>query len=184
MFRVLSLLSCAVVVTVPLLAHAQSAERKGGPEKGTWAAEASVGGSFGQSSGEGGSLLRFVSPSTAIVGGFGFSRSSVESRAVNGEFTSVFNAAFTTTAVQVGLRRYAGTGLGLRPVLGGGLLFARQSVDDASENNFGGYAEGGAAWFFNPHVSLGVLGGVSAAKQRGGWSAGGSLARLTGTVYF
>jgi len=96
----------------------------------------------------------------------------------------VFNSAFTTVSVHAGLRRYTRTGLGVRPVFGGGLLFTRQVVDELQDTSFGGYAEAGAAYFFNPHVSLGVLGGVSAVRQASRWSAGGSLARLTGAVYF
>ena len=189
MLRALCVFTCAVAVSVPSLALAQSSDRKGGPEKGTWGAEASVGGNVAQSEGEGGSLLRFVSPGTAIVGGVGFSRISSEARTTfiggpDGPISSVFNTAFTTVSVHAGLRRYTRTGLGVRPVFGGGLLFTRQSVDELSDNNVGGYAEGGAAYFFNPHVSLGVLGGVSAVKQGSRWSAGGSLARLTGAVYF
>jgi len=190
MKRILCLLTCAVAVSVPSLARAQSADRKGGPEKGTWGAEASVGGNVAQSAGEGGSLLRFVSPGTAIVGGVAFSRISSDSRTTrnlgpDGQGMSVlFTSAFSSVAVHAGLRRYTRTGLGLRPVFGGGLLFARSSVAERSDNNVGGYAEGGAAWFFNPHVSLGVLGGLSAVRREGGWSAGGTLARLTGAVYF
>jgi hypothetical protein len=191
MLRALCLLTCAVAVSVPSRAHAQSSERKGGPEKGTWGAEASVGGGFAPGVGEGGSLLRFVSPGTALVGGIAYSRTASEVRVTFeglpddlGRFPSVFNSAFTTVAVRAGVRRYTGTGLGLRPVVGGGLLFARSSVDELSDNSFGGYAEAGAAWFFNPHVSLGVLGGLSAVKQGGGWSTSGTLARLTGAVYF
>jgi len=190
MLRALCVFTCAVAVSVPSLAHAQSADRKGGPEKGTWGAEASIGGTVAQSVGEGGSLLRFVSPGTAIVGGVAFSRRSSEGRATriggpDGPISSVlFTPTLSSVAVHAGLRRYTRTGLGLRPVFGGGLLFARSSVHELSDNSVGGYAEGGAAWFFNPHVSLGVLGGLSAVKREGGWSTSGSLARLTGAVYF
>lgn len=189
MRRILSLLIGVVAVSAPHLAGAQSSERKGGPEKGTWGGEASVGGTVAQSVGQGGALLRFVSPATAIVGGVGFSRISSEVRTTsfggpNGPISWVFSSSFSTVSVQAGLRRYTRTGLGVRPVYGGGLLFTRQAVDESSDNNVGGYAEAGAAYFFNPHVSLGVLGGASAVRQGGRWSTGGTLARLTGAVYF
>jgi len=189
MWRVLWLLTCAVTVSVPSLAGAQSADRKGGPEKGTWGAEASVGGNVAQGVGEGGSLLLFVSPRTAIVGGVGFSRISSEARTTQGpggSMSVLFTSASTFVAANVGLRRYTRTGLGLRPVFGGGLLLASRSGNfGPTSTNVGGYAEAGAAWFFNPHVSLGVLGGLNVVDQdRGGWSTSGSLARLTGAVYF
>jgi hypothetical protein len=184
MLRSLCVLTCTAVAIVPSFLCAQSSERKGGPEKGTWAAEASVGGALTQGVGQGGSLIRFVGPKTALIGGLAFSRSEVENNVTFGQSTTRFTSAFTTIALQAGLRRYTRTGLGLRPVYGAGLLVTRQSVFGDAGNNVGGYAEAGAAWFFNPHVSMGVLGGVSAARQDGGWSVGGSLARLTGAVYF
>jgi hypothetical protein len=186
MRRVLCLLSCTIALVAPTALAAQSAERKGGPEKGTWGAEAQVGSSttIGGGVGDGAAVLRFVSPSTALVGGFSFSRTDFQSEMPNP--TTVFTAAgFTTVALRAGFRRYAGTGIGLRPVYGAGALFSRNSVFGVSaSNNVGGYGEAGAAWFFNPHVSLGVLGGVSAIKLDDGWSVGGTLARLTGAVYF
>jgi hypothetical protein len=65
------------------------------------------------------------------------------------------------------------------------VLYTLQSVHGArSDNRVGGYAEAGAAWFFNPHVSLGALGGVSALRADRTWRVDGSVARLTGAVYF
>jgi hypothetical protein len=195
--RLLAVATVAVttMISAPRWASAQTAERKGGPERGTWAAEGSTGGNFGQGLGQGASLIRFVSPSTALIGGFSFSRTDVVSRTTLGYASSAgtldtydtyaYSSAFTTISLQAGIRRYTRTGLGLRPLYGGGLLFTRQSVSSIdSFNSFGGYAEAGAAWLFNPHVSLGATGGVSGTRQSGGWSVGGSVARLIGTVYF
>ena len=191
MRAVSSVVSCVLAVAVASVTHAQANDRKGAPEKGTWGAEATAGGSLSQAVGQGGSLLRFVSPRIAFTGGASFSRFSTEDVSTIGEVTSVFKSAITTVALQAGLRRYGGTGLGLRPVVGGGLLVSRQSISGSNagfsgsrSTGVGGYAEAGAAYFFNPHVSLGVLGGVSAVKNDGGWSTGGTLGRLTGAVYF
>ena len=184
MRMVSSVVSSVLAVCVASGAHAQSSERKGGPEKGTWGAEASTGGSLSQEGGQGASLLRFVSPRIAFVGGASFWRYSSENTTTVGNVTSVFKTAITNVALQAGLRRYGGTGLGLRPVVGGGLLVSRQGFSESTDTSVGGYFEAGAAYFFNPHVSLGVLGGVSAAKREAGWSTGGTLGRLTGAVYF
>lgn len=185
MLRVVRLLACTLIVAAPQVVAAQSTERKGGPEKGTWGGEVQVGSTFGAGiGGEGASLLRFVSSTTALVGGFGFSRTDGQGESPD-PTTIRFTAGYTNVAFRAGLRRYTRTGIGLRPVYGAGMLFTRNAIWGASDqNNVGGYGEAGAAWFFNPHVSLGVLGGVSAIKLDNGWSVGGTLARLTGAVYF
>jgi hypothetical protein len=51
MLRTLYVVTCAAVAIAPSFLCAQSSERKGGPEKGTWAAEASVGGSLARLTG-------------------------------------------------------------------------------------------------------------------------------------
>jgi hypothetical protein len=173
------LASVAVFAVLPAASSAQSTERKSGPEAGTWAAEASVGGTVGTGVGvaQSAAILRFFSPSTALVGNLSFSVSDDDSRLLS-------SGRSNSVALTAGLRKYTRAGLGLRPVLGGGLLFSRQSFGSTRFTNAGGYAEAGAVWFFNPHVSLGALGNLSAVTGTDRWSAGGSLARLTASVYF
>lgn len=169
-----------LLIAAPLVVQAQSAARTGGPVSGTWAGEASTGG-LGAGADRSAALLRFVSPQTALVGAFSFSRFETSSSSLAG------NSSYTTTALQVGVRRYARTGLGLRPVYGAGLLVNSSSISlsgGSSSTSVGGYGEAGAAWFFNPHVSLGVMGGISALSDDGRLALGGTLARLTGAVYF
>jgi hypothetical protein len=180
-FAAVALVSLACISS---RACAQSADRKGGPENGTWAAEAATGGGFGVNVGQSASLLRFVSPSTALIGGLSVSRTSIESQATFATTTSAITTSLTSISLQAGVRRYARTGLGLRPLYGAGVLFSRQSGYGATDNSVGGYAEAGAAWFFNPHVSLGATGSLSGLHSSGTWSIGGTLARLTGAVYF
>ena len=168
------------MIAAPLVVQAQSAARTGGPVSGTWAGEASTGG-LGAGDNQGAALLRFMSPQTALVGAFSFSRLETSGGSFSG------NSTFTTAALQVGVRRYTRTGLGLRPVYGAGLLVRTSdfgSNSSGTSNSVGGYGEAGAVWFFNPHVSLGVLGGFSAVTDDGNLSFGGSLARLTAGVYF
>lgn len=172
----------AVFTTIP--AVAQSTERTGGPEKGTWGAEASVNGSVAGSAGQGGSLMVFATPSVAVIGGLSFTRTSSRGEFIN-ESNLLFIPGITSVALNVGVRRYARSGLGLRPTYGGGALYSTRSIERGGRiNGVGGYAEAGAAWFFNPHVSLGVLGGVNALRTDGYWTVSGSVARLTGAVYF
>jgi hypothetical protein len=125
-----------------------------------------------------------VTPSVALTGGLSFSRTSSRGEFID-ENNLLFTPGITTVASNVGVRRYGRNGLGLRPIYGGGVLYTVRSVHGARrDNGVGGYAEAGAAWFFNPHVSLGALGGVSALRTDGSWDVRGSVARLTGAVYF
>jgi hypothetical protein len=159
-------------------AGAQS-DRKGGPEGGTWAAE--VGSTSGLSvdgAGSSAALLRFFSKQTALVSSFGFSRTE---RSGSSTFGS---NDFSTLALQVGVRRYTRSGLGLRPIIGGGLLVSRISSGGNTDTGIGGYGEAGAAWFFNPHVSLGMTGGLTAVSRDNAWTLSGALARMTAAVYF
>ncbi|WP_353266521.1 hypothetical protein [Gemmatimonas sp.] len=180
----LTILGCATAMCTALPAHAQARERTGGPEKGTWGAEASINGGPAGSGGQGGSLIAFVTPTVALTGGLSFSRTSSRGEFID-ESNLLFTPGITTVASNVGVRRYGRNGLGLRPIYGGGVLYTVRSVHGARrDNGVGGYAEAGAAWFFNPHVSLGALGGVSALRTDGSWDVRGSVARLTGAVYF
>jgi hypothetical protein len=152
-----------------LAAGAQAAARTGAPVKGTWGGEAAVG------DGQSASLLLFQSARWALLAGGSI-------RTVSSASNLVGQNRFTTTALRVGARRYGGTGLGLRPVVGLGAVVVGFT---GQRTEFGGYGELGAVYFFNPHVSLGAVSEATVAGRSGGGSSiGVSLARLIGTVYF
>jgi hypothetical protein len=167
----------AAFIIIPQFVVAQAAERKGGPESGTWAAEASTGGTPGGLLGQSAAILRFLSPKAALIGDFSFSHS-------DGDASLISAGNSSAVSLRAGVRSYMRSGLGLRPIVGGGVLFSRQSFGTAKFNAAGAYGEAGAAWFFNPHVSLGALGSLSAVNGNDRWTVGGSIARLTATVYF
>lgn len=157
----------ASAASLPLTLTAQAA-RGGAPADGTWGAEASVG------AGESGSLMRFFSPQWAVLAGLRVT--SLENQ-LGGQSDRT-----TLTSLRVGARRYARTGLGVRPIVGFGLTL---SDGPGSFRGVGGYGELGAVYFFNPHVSLGGSGDVSlTARDGGGTSFSLGFARLTGAVYF
>ena len=150
----------------------QPAARTGAPVAGTWGGEASVG------TGQGASLLLFQSPRWALLAGGTIQ--STTSTFVGGDVAGTNR--FTLTALRVGARRYGRSGLGIRPIAGLGLLVAGATGDGTQ---VGGYGELGAAYFFNPHVSLGASAELNIlARDGGGTSFGATLARLTGAVYF
>lgn len=143
-----ALVSLSVAVAPAL--HGQTAERTGAPVKGTWGAEAGVG-SFGD-----GSVVRFMSPNWAVL-----VRASVQSSTgfVSGG-TRIDGRSFSS--VQAGIRRYHRSGLGLRPISGGGVSVGNVPGFAGSG---GVYGEGGAAYLFNPHLALGAVGVVSVSRD-------------------
>jgi hypothetical protein len=164
-------LSSALIAAAPLGLVAQSTPRTGAPVSGTWAGEAAIGEGLGSSA----ALLLFRSPTWALRAAASVNSSSVE--------TGLGEARrLTSTALRVGARRYARSGLGLRPVAGLGLEVFDQGFGGTS---VGAYGEYGAVYFFNPHVSLGATGEIRGLRSDGGGSSfSASLARLIGTVYF
>ncbi len=140
-----------LVATAPLAVSAQTAARTGGPEKGSWGAEAGVG-RF-----ENAAVLRFVSPSWALLAGGSFSTTneagSVGNRVPGG----------TTASIQVGVRKYHRSGLGFRPISGFGVAAGKYT---GFGNSGGVYAEAGGVYLFNPHLSLGAV-GVAALSRDG-----------------
>ena len=165
--RLVQVLLPAVCAIAPVCAMAQSGDS---PRKGTWGAEAIA------STGQGASLLRFLSPRWALVAAV--SVSSIKVPAADfGE-----RDRLTSTDVRFGVRQYLRRGIGLRPVVGAGIALARNSP---FQNAAGGYVEAGAVYLFNRHVSLGAIGSASAsALNDGGSSFSFTLARLVGSVYF
>ncbi len=150
---------------------AQTAPRTSAPVSGTWAGEVTVGDGLVGSA----ALLRFLSATWALRAAASFSTTSDEN--LFGD-----NRRFTSSSLRVGARRYARSGLGLRPVAGLGVEVFDRGIGGTS---VGAYGEYGAVYFFNPHVSLGATGEIRALRQDGGGSTfSASLARLIGTVYF
>ena len=158
----------AALLAAPVVLHAQAAERKGAPEKGTWGAEAAVG-SF-----ESGSVLHFLSPQWAVLGS-----ASLRTTRFNGESTT--DATFTSSSVALGARRYGRTGLGLRPLLGFGASIGKFQT---SGTVGGVYGEAGAAYFFSPHLSLGALGYANFSTGGGQQSFQFLTPRLLASLYF
>jgi hypothetical protein len=172
-FRLVPLRSLVSVIIAasPLGLVAQSTARTGAPVSGTWAGEATIGEGFGSSA----ALLLFRSPTWALRAAASITSSSVD-QGIGQE------RRLTSTALRVGARRYARSGLGLRPIAGLGLEVFDQGFGGTS---VGAYGEYGAVYFFNPHVSLGATGEIRAFSRDGGGSSfSASLARLIGTVYF
>lgn len=170
-------------------AAAQAADSTSGPRRGTWGAEVSLVNS--------GALLRFRSARTAWVLGVSGSARRTEIDADLSPFASdAVSDGFSY--LTLGLRRYGGTGA-FRPLAGAGVIasYSFQAAGADSRNiGAGAYAEYGAAWFFNPHVSLGALGSVDAGWNRQRIKGDGSVqtyttisataraVRVVGSVYF
>jgi hypothetical protein len=172
-FRAMKVAAVGAVLSMSLAAtvSAQKVARSGAPEKGTWGGEVSLG------DGQSASLLKFLSPQWAVIAGA--SISSFKSSTTGG---ATSDSRFTLASLRVGARRYGGSGLGVRPVVGAGLIVSGNS---GNPTTYGAYGELGAVYFFNPHVSLGAIGSASVTRNNPiGSSFGASLARLIGAVYF
>ena len=140
-----------LAAAAPNALTAQSAARGSAPASGTWAGEATIGDGLDNSA----ALLRFLSPTWALRVAASISTTSREE--ILGQ-----NQRLTSSALRVGARRYAGSGLGLRPVAGLGLEVYDPGFGPSS---IGAYGEYGAVYFFNPHVSLGATGEIRALRR-------------------
>ena len=182
-------LAGALAILAPAPAAAQAAADTAGPRRGSWAAEAEVGG------GAGASLLRFQSDRSAWRVGLTFAAGSrrEEYEATPFDPARRDRTVFAFVDARLGWRRYAGRGRRLRPLGGAGLLgsysrFSRGQTLWAA----GAFGEAGAAYFFTPQVSLGAAGEARLTydEQQSGAlrvrrvGAQGTLVRVLGTVYF
>jgi hypothetical protein len=141
--------AAAVAGLAPALG-AQSSERTTAPVKGTWGAEAGIG-TFDDAA-----AIWFASPSWAFLVGGSLTRTD------GGGTGSSATTARTTAALQAGVRKYHRTGLGVRPITGFGVTTGRI----ASVTSYGGiYGEAGAAYLFNPRLSVGALGRVGFSRD-------------------
>ncbi len=145
------------------------------PKEGTWGAEATSASLDVRAPSA--NLLRFMSPSLAIVVGGG---------ALVGSGDDVSNAF----NLRLGVRRFAVRSGPIRPIIGGGLIanVIDQGGDFGNDTSLGLYGEAGAAYFFSPHFSLGAVGEVNITQDNNlGQNTvrfRGTLARLIAAVYF
>ena len=159
----------AAAFVIPLAVEAQVPKRTGGPVAGTWGAEADVN-TFGDAS-----VLRFVSPSWAVlVGASGSTTSDYTSGTtrVDGQ---------TTFSVNAGVRKYHGTGLGLRPITGAGINIVR-FISSGSRPFL--YGEAGAAYLFTPHVSIGAAARLGFSRDGNQNTFSLKVPRVMVSVYF
>jgi hypothetical protein len=180
-------LVAAVTATTPLAAQSSD---PAGPRGGTWGGEVLFPSARA-------SLLRFVSPRTALVLTFdGFVAGIEREQPTFGGEVETEESDASGFNVGIGLRNYTGSGQ-LRPVRGLGVFAGRLTdVSDARQTTYGAYGEFGAHWFFTPHVSVGAIGelratwrdmefasGPSRFEQRS-WSVDLMVVRVGGAVYF
>jgi hypothetical protein len=180
----------ALLIT-PTIASSQQATTDSMPSAGTWGAEVFIG-----SGGTGASLLRFMSPSRALLFGADFDVARIEDDS-DGPFEQ--GGTITNVAARFGFRSYReSSNQRLRPVLGFGARgsYGRGPSEIRSWST-GVYGELGAVYFLTPNVSLGGTGEVRASygKRKQTLSAGpsieattttfgGSLMRVMLAVYF
>ncbi|MES3034586.1 MAG: hypothetical protein V4813_11380 [Gemmatimonadota bacterium] len=120
-------------------------------------------------------MLRFLSPSWAVLVGGSISRTSgvgLGNSSGDGR---------TTAVLQAGVRKYHRTELGLRPVTGFGVTLGRFS----SEINTGGiYGEAGAEYLFTPHLSVGAVGVARFSRDGDQNTVSLLVPRLFAAVFF
>src|SRR4051794_8112681 len=125
-----------------------------GAAAGTWAVE---GGTFG-----GGSLLRFRSPSSAMVLGASvfLTRMDVSDfDPATGQLTST-STTFTSSQLRLGFRHYGDSRNQIRHFSTLSAIVGYNSSGFPSQGALvlGGAGDVGAAYFFTPHVSMGGAG--------------------------
>jgi hypothetical protein len=154
------LLSTSAALLAPTLAPAQAVRDTLGPRAGSWAAELGVG------SGQSATLLRFRSPTSAVMIGaevfwLGISEDVPELGGTREERYSLANVT-----ARVGVRRYRATTTGIRPFTSLGLLAGYTRDRGGPGWTAGAFGELGASYLFSPHVSLGAVGGLQAFYTR------------------
>ena len=181
-------LSPLVVLLVAILKPAAALAQEAGPPAGAWGAEAATTSSA--------SLLRFRTPRSAWLIGVSGGFTMIESQSVN-SVTGVEEEETSEdffTDLRLGFRDYSdGTGKLRRfSTLSGIIGYNRNALGKGWRYGAGG--ELGAAYFFNPHVSLGASGEVVGTYSALAGSDAGdehtiitiqfSGFRLLGAVYF
>ena len=176
---------CVSVAPARVAAQALTTSPAPSPAWPRWGAEAA----FGPREGVG--LLHFRNPAQAWM--LAVDASFAQQEGLPGdESEKVWNVN-----TRLGLRHYRGDSLGVRPILGAGLL-AQLARFSASSRLWkaGVYAELGGAYFFTRRLSLGAMGDLRAAYGETRydlgstegivkvWSVDASLLRVTAAVYF
>ena len=150
-------LPAATALCAPSLARGQDTTGTvAGPGPGTWGAELGVGG--GQSA----ALLRFRSPTSAILirGEAMWVEISEERLTIDGVQTQRYT--LTSITARFGVRRYQGPGARVRPFSSVGVLAGYAQNPSGPGWTGGAFGDVGATYFFSPHVSLGAAGGLEA----------------------
>jgi hypothetical protein len=177
------------LLTVALSAVPANAQSDAGPKAGTWGGEACVN--------CGASLLHFRDPNSAWLLGLSVFYSQQHADQSGPTFPSFSNDDMNIGAdVRFGMRYYRATQERARPFLGLGAIAGVSGGGSIHALRYGVTSEMGTAYFFTPHVSVGVAGGLSllaenATDNNGGFtskrrafSAGFSGFQLLGAVYF
>ena len=158
-------LAAVCTLVAPVVAIAQQPTRSDSmPHGGQWGAEAVVAPSTAAAS-----VLRFHSPTFALLLGAGVSASRSTTKAENPELGGADNTTSSASvSARLGMRWYLHAGTGkLRPVIGVGALGQFVRVRDVTPTRMaGGYGELGAFYFVVPHMSVGGLIEVDATRTR------------------
>jgi hypothetical protein len=157
------LLSASALVLAPALALAQepaTVRDSLGPRAGSWGAELGIG------SEQSATLLRFRSPTSALVLGVELFWLEVneDASAFGGPSDRTYSVANLTA--QLGNRWYRSVTQAARPFTSLGVLAGYARDPGGPGWTAGAFAEIGASYFFTPHVSLGAAGGLQVAYAR------------------
>lgn len=180
-----SILAALFSIVLPATAAAQ--ER--GPQRGTWGGELCFN--------CGATLLRFRDSTSAWLLGFDgrYWQARTESTSGFGRAFSGGEAAFFID-LSTGLRFYRLTSTPARPFISLRALAGVVGGPDMHGSSYGAGVDMGTAYFFSPHLSLGVFGAFSAVQSvrttRSGsassrsriFTAGLTGANLLASVYF
>lgn len=142
-------------------------------------------------------LLRFRDSTSAWI--FGFNGQYAQNSSTftpNAAPAQTDNQATLSFTVSAGLRFYRVTSTPARPFISVSAMAGGNISPDEQGNSYGAAADMGTAYFFTPHVSLGVSGRLTAVESLTRSSSGGGryrarafVARLNGanllaSVYF
>jgi hypothetical protein len=182
---VLGLGVVAVLFAVPAAAQSDV-----GPKAGTWGGEACFNycGAF---------LMRFRDPNSAWLFGItaGYAQEHLDESGPTFPGFSDDSKSFNSD-MQFGMRYYRATQDRARPFLGLGAIVGVTGGGSTHAFRYGATSDMGTSYFFTPHLSLGVAGGVSLVAQTDRSNQGGNVAkrraffarfdgfRVLGAVYF
>jgi hypothetical protein len=157
----------AIVVAIALTGAAQArAQSDLGPKAGTWGGEACLN--------CGASLLHFRNATSAWLLGLSVFYSQQHSDQSGPTFPSFSDDDKIGGAdVRFGMRRYRATEARARPYLGLGAIAGLSGGGSTHGLRYGVTSEMGTAYFFTPHLSVGVAGTLSLIAQNTTDNSGG-----------